>query len=302
MKGWMKGMLVSAGICVGVGCAICVCGKAMGGTFAYFRDRSYGITEMVTIGTDEAVVPDKPRRAERAGADPAMIPEENPETRGRGMGGTEIRSGGEVIRKLEIHVTGGEVKVVSDDSVSEVTVTGSNEDYRCRQETDDDKLEIHVDLNVGLWSDYEEEGELAAEIRIPADAWFEEVDLEVKGGLLQVDRVAAEKLDLELAAGMLEVTGGQVEELNGECKAGELIYRGAVNREMDGECMAGRIVYEVEGNEGDFWYELENTMGSIMIDGAEQGILRQETVVDRPGAAKKASLECKTGSIEIEFQ
>lgn len=309
MKGWMKGMLVSAGICVGVGCAICVCGKAMGGTFAYFRGRGFGITEMVTMREDEvreAAPAERYREDKAEGARAGTeIPEESPGTENVYGGGTEVREEGEVIRELDIQVTGGRVEVVADDSVSQVTVTSSNEDYRCRREMDDGKLEIRVELNAGLWSDFdytEDEGDLAAEIRIPADAWFREVDLEVKGGLLQVERVAAEKLDLELAAGMLEVAEGLVEELDGECKAGELIYRGTVSREMDGECTAGRLFYEVEGSETDFWYELENSMGSILIDGTEQGLLRQEVIIDHPGAAKKAKLECKTGLIEIEFR
>ena len=207
---------------------------------------------------------------------------------------------------------------MADPSTDQIVVTSSDEDYRCRQELDEDKLEIYVGLNTGmdfwdadswidgsLWKDWVEdldEEKPAAQIRIPAGADFRQVDLAVKAGEISMSQVTAEKLDLEVKAGYLEVSGGAVQELDGECKAGELIYEGQVGREMEAECNTGSIQYRIEGSQEDFWYQVEAAAGSILIDGQEKGVLNRESVIENPGAAKKAKLECTTGAIDVSFQ
>ncbi len=91
--------------------------------------------------------------------------------------------------------------------------------------------------------------------------------------------------------------------MDGECKTGELIYEGQVGREMKAECSTGSVQYVIDGSQEDFWYEVDAAItGSVRIDGEENGILERDHVIHNPGAAKKASLECKTGVIDISFQ
>ncbi len=292
MKGWVKGMLIGAFACVAAGGAICTAGWAMGGRFFYFRDRAYGLMER----RPEMVIPAEEFETE-ASAESSWPARSQAEER------AEAVYKGAVIRKLEIQVTGGEVEIVADDSADQVTVVSGNEDYRCYEEADGDKLEVRVKLNVGLWEDYRgKSGGPAAVIRIPAGAGFDQVDLEINGGLLQMDQVTARKLDLEVNAGMLAVTGGNVQQLEGECKMGELTYQGQVGSEMKAECAAGRVWYQIDGKEEDFCYEMESSMGSVLINGDERLAGKREASMDYPGAGKKARLECKTGVIEMEFQ
>lgn len=338
MKSWVKGMLIGAAACVGVGSTVCVCAWAMGGRFSHYRNRSYGwVEQLAEAGDTEGGKPEEFQVHEEGpiGQDygtgisgGASVSSGNgaltgvPSSSGReaktegsagvtGSSAGEARSGGTVVRELEIQVMGGWVEITTDDSVDQIVVTSSNEDYVCRQELDEDKLEIRVSLNTGLWQnwlngrddgDFEDEEDLAARILIPSGAGFQEVDLEVKGGVLHMDQVAAGKLSLDVEVGTAEVSAGSVQELDGECKMGELIYKGQVGQEMEAECATGSIQYLIDGAREDFTYELECGAGSIAIDGTEEGVLNRENVIHNPGAVKRAKLECKAGAIDVEFQ
>lgn len=319
MKGWVKGMLIASVACIGAGTLLCAGAWGMGGRFYYFRNRNFGITEekMVQIAEDEIVMEDAYREADARKADgvagEGQIKEGDVIPKQPSGAGAEAKSGGTIVRKLEIEVAGGWVEVVPDDSTDQIVVASSHEDYRCRQELDGDKLEIYVGLDLdfdhwldsGAWHGWDGsgDGEPAATIRIPAGVCFDQADLEVKAGVVSVRQLSAKKMDLEVKAGSLEVAEGSVQELDGECKTGELIYEGQVGREMKAECSTGSVQYVIDGSQEDFWYEVDAAItGSVRIDGEENGLLERDHVIHNPGAAKKASLECKTGVIDISFQ
>ena len=130
---------------------------------------------------------------------------------------------------------------------------------------------------------------------------FDEVELEIAGGVLTADWINANKLSLEVQGGKLEVLSGGVGDLSGECQAGELIYEGQAWWKVDGECQAGAIRYFIEGREEDFNYEIDTAVGRIAIGGTEIKDLIKETVINNPGATKRAELDCEAGAIDMDF-
>ena len=294
MKGWVKGMIIGAVACVAAGSMMCVGAWAMGGRFSHYRNRSYGLVEEWMDkdhleSEDMAVYEGTTVIGQDGGGEWSReigdeVAEEDALAGTWGQLGREARSGGTIVRELEIEVLGGMVEIVADDSADQIVVTSGNEDYECRQKLEEDKLEIYVGLHSGLWKDWIRgrdvgnfgNGEdLAARIVIPAGADFREVDLEVKGGGLLISQVNAQKLKLHVDAGALNVSAGSAQELEGECNAGELIYQGQVSREMEAECAMGSLLYQIEGSAEDFRYEVESAAGSIVIDGEEKGIINK---------------------------
>ncbi len=333
MKGWTKGLLIVSAVFVAAGTAVCVGGWAMGGRFGQLGHRSYGIVEPDPVrpeGTGAGPGQSGQRPGESApgtenwsgpGADSRSAPgagedgagsfcqaagegQSTPpgQEAGRGFDG-RLTFEGRTVTDLQTVVMGGKAEIRYDDTEDSIRIICDSDNFRCRQEMDDDTLEIEIRPKRSGWSltDYEDWEETAVVILIPAGASLEEAELEVKGGALSVGQIRADKLELELEAGVLEVQGGCVRELKGECRAGALTYRGEVLWDMEAECMAGGISYEVEGKKEDFNYKIEILGGSILIDGTEQGKLKKETVLEYPGAAKTAELECMAGAIEIGF-
>ena len=314
MKRWMKGMLAAAVVCMAAGTAVCGVAWAMGGRFSHYRARNYGITvkadDRIKADEDNMEGPGKPVwQTEAYGEEVREHHEIGSE--GETMRQAEKSFGGRLsvngheIMELDIEVAGVYVEVVPDDMADTIIITGDEELYRYDQEIDDDTFKISVrrrkNVNKSFpdLDDFEMPG---VEIRIPSGCEFKDVELEVEGGALLVHEITAGILEMDLSAGLLEVASGRAWEVNGDCKAGELIYRGAVEGQIEAECSTGVITYELDGKEEDFSYELEKEMGSIVISGIERGRNNKDTVIDNPGAAKRADLECKVGEINVSFR
>lgn len=312
MKGWIKGMLIAAAVFVATGTAVCGVAWAMGGRFSYYRHKRFGFMVEDKVETElqneavvweEAAIPSDGYYDGKEHHEATYIEGEVLAQEERAFDGW-LTIDGKQIRELEIQVAGAHVEMMPDETVDEVTVEIGNDNYRCDQIVDDDTLKISVRRRKntgGILPDFDEHGDAGVEIRIPAGCEFQDVELEVKGGVLYAYGIAADILELDLEAGSLEVAGSSAGELNGDCKAGELIYNGNVERKMEADCSAGAIEYELAGREEDFNYELEKQMGSILINGTERGQFNKKTIASNPGAIKEAGLECKVGEIQVNF-
>ena len=317
MKGWIKGMLIVSAICVITGAVLGGAAWAMGGRLSYFYERKqvHGTRDnTVEVPVSEKKEPET-RRTEsenglRAGTGENQTPETAAETLYQQESGTaEAVSGsgkaeyeGRLISELEINVEGAKVELTADPSSDKIQVFCDDENYRCIQETDEDTLKLHIRMRKNIdQSLFETWEETAAQIIIPADVLFDEVELEIAGGVLTADWINANKLSLEVQGGKLEVLSGSVGDLSGECQAGELIYEGQAWWKVDGECQAGAIRYFIEGREEDFNYEIDTAVGRIAIGGTEIKDLIKETVINNPGATKRAELDCEAGAIDMDF-
>lgn len=318
MKGWIKGMLIVSATCVTTGAVLGGVAWAMGGRFSQFRHQSYGlVVQEARDNTDIPVSEERPPEPQRTETPQPELTEAQPQNsvsemppqpeRGSGAasGGGRLEYEGRLVSELDINVEGVNVEVIADDSADRIQIICDDEDFRCDQEMDEDTLEIHVRKRRNKdWSFLEtmdQWEEIAAQIIIPANVLFDEVDLEVAGGILTVDQISANKLSLEVQGGKLEVLSGRAGQLKGECQAGELVYEGQAWWEMEAECQAGAIRYLIEGREEDFNYEIDTSLGKITISGTGVEELRKETILTNPGATKRAELECEAGAIEIDF-
>lgn len=323
MKSWIKGMLIVSAICVITGAVLGGAAWAMGGRFSYFRERSYGLVAQEEAGEDTAEVsvpeerPPQPERPEEVMASQPQIteaetrrsvsePQPQPEIgSAESVPSRKAEFEGMTVSELDIIVEGAKVELIEDESADRIQIICDDENYRCYQETDKDTLEIHVRMRRNKdWSPFDTMDQwerTAAQIIIPANVLFDQVELEVAGGVLSADRINAGRLSMEIQGGKVEVLSGSVGELSGDCQAGELTYEGQIRREMDADCQAGAVRYLIEGREEDFNYEIDAAVGRVSIGGTEISSLKKESVLNNPGAAKRAEVECEAGAVEINF-
>ncbi len=325
MKSWIKGMLMVSAICVITGAVLGGAAWAMGGRFSYFRERSYGLVAQEEAGEDTAEVsvpeerPPQPERPEEAMVSQPQITEAETqrsvsEPLSQPDGGSSAEAGtagrkaefqGMTVSELDIIVERAKVELIEDESADTIQIICDDESYRCYQEMDEDTLEIHVRMrrnkDWSLFDTMDQWDKTAAQIIIPGNVLFDQVELEVAGGVLSADRINAGQLSMELQGGKMEVLSGSVGELSGDCQAGELTYEGQVRREMDADCQAGAVRYRIEGREEDFNYEIDAAVGRVSIGGTEISSLKKESVLNNPGAAKRAEVECEAGAVEIDF-
>lgn len=155
---------------------------------------------------------------------------------------------------------------------------------------------------------------------IPKDVLFDETELQLGAGKMQLDNLQAKKMKIELGAGQILAKDFEVSELEmkvgageidleeaklGEVKievgAGNCTIKGSVNEKVEAECAMGNITLKLKGKEEDFDYELECVSGNLKVGDMEYSGLAKGTEVDND-ADKKLDLQCVMGNIEVVFE
>lgn len=155
---------------------------------------------------------------------------------------------------------------------------------------------------------------------VPEGVLFDETELQLGAGKMELDNLQAQKMKIELGAGQILAKDFEVSELEikvgagdieleeaklGEVKievgAGNCKIQGAVNEDVKAECAMGNITLNIKGDEADFDYELECVSGNLKVGDMEYSGLAKETEVDND-ADKKLDLQCVMGNIEVAFE
>ena len=154
---------------------------------------------------------------------------------------------------------------------------------------------------------------------IPREMSFQEVEIEVGGGLVEIGELVSDEVDMtagagmisagqikcrslevEVGAGMIDLQGVETEKLNLNVGVGEALIEGNVKKKIDAECGMGVINLVLDNNEKDYDYELECAAGSIDIGGKTYSALAETKINNN--ANGECELECSMGSISVAFK
>ena len=155
---------------------------------------------------------------------------------------------------------------------------------------------------------------------VPEDAYLKEADIQVGAGLLELEDLNAKKLRIELGAGEiayhncvgdeLEINVGagdlNIENMNVrglDCKVGmgNITLIGELSGNAKVECSVGNVTMNLTGEEADFNYKLESSLGNIELCGEKYSGLAAETKIDND-APYTIKLGCSMGNIDVNFE
>ena len=148
---------------------------------------------------------------------------------------------------------------------------------------------------------------------VPDDFGFEEADMEVGAGLMNLTRLQAKKASIDLigkctsedlsvkvGAGDLTINEMNVKELNCKVGAGNLKLTGELKGNAKAECSMGNITLNLSNKMSDFNYKLESSMGNIDLGSEKYSGLAAEKKIDND-APYTVKLECSMGNIDVNF-
>ena len=157
-------------------------------------------------------------------------------------------------------------------------------------------------------------------LRFPKGMGFDEVDLEIGAGIMDICNLTARELDVTVGAGELAIDKAKIDDFSAEIGAGHLLasgmevreadlnvslgncsYEGRIEQNLDAECDMGSMDFLLKGKEEDHNYEIECSAGNIELNGFEFTALGAEKHVHN-GAASTYELSCSMGNITVEFQ
>lgn len=233
------------------------------------------------------------------------IPEELPEGIFPGSPGLSVEDGSfyEGIRKLEVDLSGNHVELREWEELAPGQIwiwCKGNQERRYQILQKGEKLEVKLEaFRHGTKGKAED-----LVLYVPATWVFEEVKIENDGGSFQAERIYADKLSLETSAGKTIVYGGSVRALDLECDAGKSICQAVIAEKASVECDAGAALILLAGEEELYDYDLECSLGSIVINSQEpkryQALDMEKHLDYKTG--RKVDLECNAGIIIVDFQ
>ena len=156
-------------------------------------------------------------------------------------------------------------------------------------------------------------------LSLPKGMNFDEVDLELGGGTITIDALYSQECIVSLGAGYIEASNFEAEQLeinvgagavaidNGTTKnaifevgMGEIQFDGKILGNLDASCSMGSIDLDLIGNEQDYNYDLDCSMGEININNSSYaGMANTRTINNQADAT--FDIECAMGSVDIDF-
>lgn len=325
MKKFVTGSLMAAGIFAAVGVVFCLVSGIIGGRNLFYLIQNDDYLEEKLERTGEKLE-NWIDRADWIGRSESwhwVHHESNPEEltvndQVVGITGSETQYPVEGIRKLKLILGAGSFVVKekdADDGMIDIYIQGKGGcDYLLKGDT------FYVEGFKGIKTLGSDLAENVITMVIPSDMNFEEIDVEIGAGVMEISSLRTREMDAEIGAGELLINGMETEDFSAEIGAGRIeasqmvsrdvsitvsmgegLYEGTASGNIDLECDMGNLELTLNEREKDFNYEIESGVGSIKIGGSEFTGLAMERKVDN-GARRECDVECAVGNIAIRFQ
>lgn len=247
-KGWKTFWIVSAAI-AGVGVILLILGIVMG---AAFNQISWHSSDGVSV-----LFPFKKTRTVKS---------------------QEQKYEFDNVRFLNIDVGQLEVNVIeAEGSKIRVETVGIDERLKLAVYQDEDELEIETKQNNMRINDGG-----TVNIYIPAGMKFEEADISIGAGVLELESLRVNEADIE-------------------CGAGSIVIDRIEGNDITVSCGLGTVDLTAAGRKGDYNYEIECGIGSVEVgDDSYAGIVSEKKI--RNGRNKTMDIECGMGEIIVSFE
>lgn len=324
MKKFVTGSLIAAGIFAVVGVVFCLVSGIIGGRNLFYLIQNDDYLEEKLERTGEKLE----HWIERAEGWHLVYHESNPkelrvndqvvEITGSQDAGAEAQYPTDGIRKLDLMLGAGSFVIKekdTDDGMIDLYIQGRGGcDYRLKEDT------FYVEGFKGIKTIGSDLSENVITMVIPSGMKFEEIDVEVGAGVMEISGLHAREMDAVIGAGELYVNGMEAAEFSAEVgvgrieaadvnagdvsitvSVGEGIYEGSASGNIDVECAMGNLELSLREREDTFNYEIECGVGTLEIGNNVFSGLATERKVDH-GAYREFDVECSAGNIVIRFQ
>lgn len=129
----------------------------------------------------------------------------------------------------------------------------------------------------------------------------EQVELDVSMGNIEIDGLKADHLEIEVSMGNVEITDAETGSLDAETDMGNIDFSGVVDGGISAYVNMGSIALELKQERTDFDYEISADMGSVTLDGEDYSGL-STAWHENNGAGRKLEADSSMGSIDISLK
>lgn len=276
-KGW-KVLLVSCGVCAGIGVFLAISGTVSG-----------GVGDLMNSGRGGLLHLENDRwREERQEEDEDFEKLDE-------LGKLEFRG----IKELEIELSHVQLILESSDSES---FSVSTEDLP--QDLQEDLVVSSEEESIWIGAEdmqrWKEAGNHAGKVILHVPSHLETISVSMGTGTLDASDLRTEDLEISIGTGTAKILGLDAEEVSVSVGTGTVEMEGLVQTELDIECGVGMVRYQDAGNVTDYNYSIGCGAGSIRLGEQTFSKVADTREIDHH-AAKEMDIECGMGTVEISF-
>lgn len=215
------------------------------------------------------------------------------------------------VMNLDISVGASGVRVVEAGSGSNVWIETNNKHITSWQ--DNNTLRV-VEKSHVMFSGFFERGELV--IYVPKDLKLDTVEIAAGAGMLDIDKLVANRINLSLGAGtttineidalksakisggagVVEIRDGKLYDLDLDMGAGKASITAEILGNSTVESGVGRLDLTLKGSSSDYKIKIEKGIGSVTVDGMDQ----HDNAVYGTGS-NLIELETGIGAVQVNF-
>jgi hypothetical protein len=135
---------------------------------------------------------------------------------------------------------------------------------------------------------------------VPANHAFTDIEIDLGVGTLEIRDLVTDSLSGDVGVGKLIMRNMATRRLDLETGVGDVSFEGAVSGDVEAECGVGSITLLVKGNENDFDYLIDCSVGTVTVGNRAYSGLNNTNTVNN-NSHKSMRLECSVGSIVVRF-
>lgn len=183
----------------------------------------------------------------------------------------------EHVKNLECEINAGRVQFIQHSEPGIKVVSDREMKVQVNYEEADQRLNIESKRKHNRWSD-----DWLITIYVPENIRFEELDISLGAGNLNVDTISAERLNMRVGAGEAVIEEFDVDDLSVSCGAGSISLTSS-------------------GKLEDYNYTVSCGIGSVNIGTDDYSGLASGTNMDY-NASKEIEIECGVGEVLVDFE
>lgn len=291
MKKGMKGFVIGAGICIGVG-VVMTCIAAFAG----------GISNAKTMIKNGDLNVSFPKDLDSITM-----------TKEKVISLSNVKN-----PKLDLDLSAGYFEIAETDG--EDLIVSAADKIKVTQ--DGDKIYVstpnrYTFFHINLGNDSKRN---KIRIEVPKGTVFDEITMDLGAGEMVCDTLNCDKIYVDLGAGKMtvdemesretafsvgagEITvdSGNTKEMDIDVGMGSFAFHGEVSDELDASCGMGNIQMWLDGKEEDHNYTVECGMGRVLVGQHSYTGMSTDQKIDNH-AQSDYDLECGMGNIDIEFE
>lgn len=205
------------------------------------------------------------------------------------------------VKNLDVDIDRGQIIIANRNDIDEIKIVNKSQKRNVSVDYDEGEKELSIDSTDGNWMNWKHHYDAYIVIYIPVDYNFNEVDISLSAGRVEIDKINTADLDIDVDAGELDLKDFKATNLDVSTGAGSIKAAGDVKEKISIDGGVGEVDVTLIGKEGDFNYNLEVGIGEISIGGSTFSSINNKHI-NNTGANKDAEVECGIGTVKLKFK